>query len=96
MKKQILLMIATILFLTSCAETPDEVKEDMSSYRDLQSSVSDENSQFSYIKVSDLENNAEIVLLSDLFRSKPYKKIVVYDIFFDISKKIGKHKISEY
>ena len=29
MKKQILLMIATILFLTSCAETPDEVKEDM-------------------------------------------------------------------
>ncbi|MBP1566591.1 MAG: hypothetical protein J6A58_12665 [Oscillospiraceae bacterium] len=65
MKKQILLMIVTILFLTSCAETPDEVKEDMSSYRDLQSSVSDENSQFSYIKVSDLENNAEIALKKD-------------------------------
>ena len=65
MKKQILLMIATILFLTSCAETPDEVKEDMSSYRNSQSSVSDKNSQFSYIKVSELKNNADIALKKD-------------------------------
>lgn len=62
MKKRILPIIMVAVLLTGCADTPDEVRNDMSSYRDLQSSVSDADFKFSYIKVSDLQDDAETAL----------------------------------
>lgn len=74
MKRMTLLLsaILCIISMSGCAETPEEVKADMSSYREENDSVS-ESSEFSYIDVADLSENAETAL------NKQYGQFTVSD-----------------
>lgn len=65
MKKIILLSaMLCITQICGCAEVPDEVTKDMSSYRD-ESSEESEEFDFTYIKASELAENAETALGKD-------------------------------
>jgi len=66
MKKMLLLssVILCITSVTGCAEVPDEVLQDMSSYIDEENDSSEENG-LTYIKTSELAENAEIALCKD-------------------------------
>lgn len=73
--KRIMLLLSTILCIASvsgCAETPDEVKSDMSSYREETDSDPD-SFEFTYISVADLSENAETAL------NKEYKQFKISD-----------------
>ena len=73
--KRTMLLLSAVLCITSvsgCTETPDEVKTDMSSYREEKDSVS-ESSEFTYIDVADLAGNAETAL------NKQYGQFTVSD-----------------
>lgn len=62
--KKVLLAIITIFILTGCASVPDEVKDDMSSYRDSESGKSDD-LDFTYINVADMSSNVETAISKD-------------------------------
>ncbi len=66
MKKTLILLwtVLCVASVTGCAEVPDEVLQDMSSYIDEESEKS-EQSELTYIKISELAENAEIALGKD-------------------------------
>lgn len=73
--KRITLLLSAILCIASvggCAETPDEVKSDMSRYRDEKDGGSD-SFEFTYISVAELSDNAETAL------KKEYKQFKISD-----------------
>lgn len=66
MKKTMLLLwsVLCVASVTGCAEVPDEVMQDMSSYIDEEKD-STEQSELEYITISELAENAEIALSKD-------------------------------
>ncbi len=66
MKKTMLLLwsVLCVASVTGCAEVPDEVMQDMSSYIDEEKD-STEQSELEYITISELAENAEIALGKD-------------------------------
>lgn len=66
MKKALVLLSAVLCMasVTGCAEVPDEVLQDMSSYID-KDSEKNEQSELEYITISELAENAEIALGKD-------------------------------
>ena len=73
--KRILLLSITIITLTlfGCASVPDEVKNDITKYNNIQENKSD--FDFSYIDVSDLKNDVETALTKDYGQFKISDKI---------------------
>ncbi len=73
--KRILLLTISIITLTlfGCASVPDEVKNDMTKYNNKEENKSD--FDFSYINVSDLQNDTETALTKDYGQFKISDKI---------------------
>ena len=66
-KRMLLALLRSNLFLltlTGCADVPDEVKNDMSSYHDAEGEKSD-NSEFEYVEVGALGDEAATALSKD-------------------------------
>lgn len=63
MKKTISIMLTLLMTMvfTACADTPSQVKDDMSAYRDDSRNKSDE-TDFTYIPISELSENVEAAL----------------------------------
>ena len=55
MKKSLLFIITIIIFLTSCADTPNEVKDEISKYKG--SEQTEINSDLTYVKYKELQSN---------------------------------------
>lgn len=70
--KQFLAAIIPMLMFFGCASVPNEVKDDMSSYYDAESDKSDD-SDFTYINIADLSDNAETAI------GKEYKQFTISD-----------------
>ena len=59
--KKIILSMSLLFILTACASVPDQVKSDMNGYRNAENGNLN-NSEFTYINVSDLSDNAETAM----------------------------------
>ena len=71
--KELLLFILPVIMLLGCKATPQEVKDDMSKYRDTYSYNSNSNFKFTYIGIEDLQKDVDIAL------SKEYGQFRISD-----------------
>lgn len=74
MIKKVVIALITMSLLFGCAAIPDEVNDDMNKYRDTESSKSDD-FDFTYIKVADLQSNAETALNKEYGQFKISDKV---------------------
>lgn len=77
MKKMMILLgiLMCMALPCSCADVPDEVKADMSSYRGGGESESENDTGFTYVKVAELSENAEKALSKEYGQFKISDKI---------------------